>query len=71
MELNLIGALTMFKTMEMVPNFSEFARTFGRDRHTIKKMTKGMGWTDQSVSTAFWKRNGEPFTAKDDSVIAN
>ena len=41
MELNLIGALTMFKTMDMVPNFSELARTFGRDRHTIKKMYEG------------------------------
>ena len=30
MELNLIGALTMFKTMDMVPNFSELARTFSR-----------------------------------------
>lgn len=41
MELNLIGALTMFKTMDMMPNFSELARTFGRDRHTIKKMHEG------------------------------
>lgn len=41
MELNLIGTLTMFRTMEMVPNFSELARTFGRDRHTIKKMYEG------------------------------
>lgn len=37
MELNLIGALTMFKTMDLAPNFREFARAFGRDRHTIKK----------------------------------
>ena len=43
MELNLIGALTMFKTMDMVPNFSELARTFGRDGHTIKKMYEGKG----------------------------
>lgn len=43
MELNLIGALTMFKTMDMVPNFSELARAFGRDRHTIKKMYEGKG----------------------------
>ena len=28
MELNLIGTLTMFKTMGMLPNFSELARTF-------------------------------------------
>ena len=43
MELNPIGALTMFKTMDMVPNFSELARTFGRDRHTIKKMYEEEG----------------------------
>lgn len=43
MELNLIGALTMFKTTGMVPNFSELARAFGRDRHTIKKMYEGEG----------------------------
>lgn len=43
MELNLIGALTMFKTMDMVSNFSELARTFGRDGHTIKKMYEGEG----------------------------
>lgn len=41
MELNLIGALTMFKTMGMLPNFSELARTFKKDRHTIKKMYDG------------------------------
>lgn len=43
MELNLIGALTMFKTMDMVPNFSELAQTFGRDRHAIKKISEGKG----------------------------
>ena len=41
MELNLIGTLTMFKTMGMLPNFSELARTFGKDRHTIKNMYDG------------------------------
>lgn len=41
MEINLIGTLTMFKTMGMIPNFSELARTFGKDRHTIKKMYDG------------------------------
>ena len=41
MELNLIGTLTMFKTMGMLPNFSELARTFKKDRHTIKKMYDG------------------------------
>lgn len=37
MGLNLIGTLTMFKTMGMLPNFSELAHTFGKDRHIIKK----------------------------------
>lgn len=41
MELNLIGTLTMFKTMGMLPNFSELARIFGKDRHTIKNMYDG------------------------------
>ena len=41
MELNLIGTLTMFKTMGILPNFSELARTFKKDRHTIKKMYDG------------------------------
>lgn len=41
MEKNLIGALTMFKVMKISPNFSELARTYGKDRHTIKKMYEG------------------------------
>lgn len=41
MELNLVGTLTMYKTMGMLPNFSELARTFGKDRHTIKNMYDG------------------------------
>lgn len=41
MELNLVGTLTMFKTMGILPNFSELARTFGKDRHTIKNMYDG------------------------------
>ena len=41
MELNLIGTLNILKTMKMMPNFSELARTFGKDRHTIKKMYDG------------------------------
>lgn len=41
MELNLIGTLNVLKTMGMSPNFSELARTFGKDRHTIKKMYDG------------------------------
>ena len=27
--------------MKMMPNFSELARIFGKDRHTIKKMYDG------------------------------
>ena len=34
MEINLIGTLTMFKTMGMIPNFSELARTFGKQSKT-------------------------------------
>lgn len=41
MEHNLIGTLTMLKTMGILPNYSELARTFGKDRHTIKKMYDG------------------------------
>ena len=41
MGLNLIGTLTMFKTMGMLPNFSELARTFNKDRYTIKNMYDG------------------------------
>lgn len=41
MEINLVGTLTMFKTMGILPNFSELARTFGKDRHTIKSMYDG------------------------------
>lgn len=41
MELNLIGTLAMLKAMDMVPSFSELARAFGKDRHTIKAMYEG------------------------------
>ena len=41
MEINLIGTLTTFKAMGIRPNFSELARTFGKDRHTIKNMYDG------------------------------
>ena len=41
METNLIGTLTIFKTMGIIPNFSELARTFKKDRHTIKNMYDG------------------------------
>ena len=41
MELNLIGTLTMYKMMKILPNFSELGRIFGKDRHTIKNMFEG------------------------------
>lgn len=41
MELNLTGTLTIFKTMGMPPNYSELARIFRKDRHTIKNMYVG------------------------------
>lgn len=43
MKLNPIGALTMFKTMDMVPNFSELARTFGRTGTQSRRCTKRKG----------------------------
>ena len=39
---NLIDTLTIFKTMEIKPNFSELSRVFGKDHHTIKKMYVGL-----------------------------
>ena len=36
MELNLVGTLRKFKIMEILPNFSELASIFIKDRHTIK-----------------------------------
>lgn len=41
MEDNLIGTLSMFRTMGIKPNFSDLARSYGKDRHTIKKMYDG------------------------------
>ncbi len=41
MEDNLIGALSMFRTMGIKPNFSVLARSYGKDRHTIKRMYDG------------------------------
>ncbi len=41
MENNLIGALSMFRTMGIKPNFSDLARSYGKDRHTIKRMYDG------------------------------
>ena len=38
MECNLAGTLTLYKTMGIVPNFSELGREFKKDRHTVKKM---------------------------------
>lgn len=41
MEQNIIGTLAIFKAMDLIPNFSDLARIFGKDRHTIKKMYVG------------------------------
>lgn len=41
MEDNLIGTLSMFRTMGIKPNFSDLARSYGKDRHTIRKMYDG------------------------------
>ena len=41
MEDNLIGTLSMFRTMDIKPNFSDLARSYGKDRHTIRKMYDG------------------------------
>lgn len=38
MECNLVGTLTILKTMGIVPNFSALAREYKKERHTIKKM---------------------------------
>ena len=38
MECNLIGTLTIFKSMGIVPNFSALGREYNKDRHTVKKM---------------------------------
>lgn len=41
MDDNLIGTLSIFRTMGIKPNFSDLARSYGKDRHTIKKMYDG------------------------------
>jgi len=41
MENNLIGALAILRIMGMKPNFSELARAFQKDRHTVKGMYEG------------------------------
>ena len=41
MEVNLLGSLTILKSMKIKPNFSLLGRQFGKDRHTIKKMYEG------------------------------
>lgn len=38
---NLKGQLEIMKTLEIKPNFSELERTFGIERHTIKKYYEG------------------------------
>ncbi len=38
---NLKGQLEIMKTLEIKPNFSELERSFGVERHTIKKYYEG------------------------------
>ncbi len=43
MKKNLEGELLILKTMNIKPNFSDLARTYGMDRHTISKLWKEGG----------------------------
>lgn len=42
MEINLVGTLSVCRTMGYKPNYSELSRQFGVDRHTISKIWKGV-----------------------------
>jgi hypothetical protein len=47
METNLIGEMDMLREMGVRPNFSEMARRYGMDRHTVAKCWKeGAGMED-------------------------
>ena len=47
METNLIGEMDMLREMGVRPNFSEMARRYGMDRHTVAKYWKeGAGMED-------------------------
>ena len=43
MKKNIEGELLILKTMNIKPNFSDLARTYGMDRHTISKLWKEGG----------------------------
>ena len=43
MERNLTGQLNMMKEMGTKPNFSDVARRYGVDRHTVAKYWNGGG----------------------------
>ncbi|MCI1934798.1 MAG: hypothetical protein LKJ31_06830 [Atopobiaceae bacterium] len=48
METNLIGKMDMLRKMDVHPNFSEMARRYGIDRHTVAKYWKeGAGMEDE------------------------
>lgn len=34
-EINVLGMINILKTYKMKPNFSELARVYGLDRHTV------------------------------------
>lgn len=42
MEINLVGTISVCKTMGYKPNYSELSRQFGVDRHTVSKIWKGV-----------------------------
>ncbi len=62
MEDNLIGTLSMFRTMDIKPNFSDLARSYGKDRHTIRKMYDGEGRKER-------KRRASELDAHADDIV--
>ena len=43
MEMNMIGELNMYKEAGIKPNFSDIARRYGKDRHTVASYWKADG----------------------------
>ena len=65
MELNLIGTLTMFKTMGMLPNFSELARTFKKE---ILRFFRGISGVFEK-NTSFFIRKIEKYPVKNNRFL--
>ena len=59
-EINIVGELRVMKDMGIKPNFSELARKYGIDRHTIKKYYEANGTI---------KRKGRPKASKWDHML--